>query len=157
MSWILWTSQSRVIEISSSSICRFAFLYTGQLIFPSLSAIFETFGEPWINIYNNPSNYVPKAWADLIAILVKSVVTIFCLTRLEMGLVSFGVGQIAYGASYFCSLLFTSWISFQSLHSFLPAPVPPSSDGTLNPFFNFSMVCMAFNVLDSRIQICTQL
>jgi oligosaccharide translocation protein RFT1 len=122
-----------------------------SLIPLSVGALFESFGEPWINLYNNRSQLAPRARADAIAVTVRSLTTLLCVIHLKMGVTGFGIAQTAYGVSHFLSLLLSS----DSVGLFLPAvpPSSPSSSSVLSPetLFHLPMVNTALQMTGTSL------
>jgi hypothetical protein len=77
-------------------------------------------------------------------------VTLLCVVHFKMGVLGFGVAQAAYGASHFISLVFTTWASTESLHSFLPAAVPRPSVET-GRYFHLPMVSTALHMTGTSL------
>jgi len=75
------------------------------LCFYVIGAVLEAAGEPWVNVFQNCSQVLPKMRAESVGLLVKSFITFVLIVYLDMGVKSFGVAQIAYGLSYLITLI----------------------------------------------------
>jgi oligosaccharide translocation protein RFT1 len=68
-------------------------------------ALLEVMGEPWVNVFQSTSMYGPRLKAETMAVFVRSVVTFIAVVGFSLGVRGFGYAQIAYGATYFLTLL----------------------------------------------------
>jgi oligosaccharide translocation protein RFT1 len=81
-----------------------------------LGALFESCGEPWINVYQNNLNFAPKLGAETLALCVRSIVTFVCLVKLDVGVLGFGFAQLGYGLTHFAVVVSSSGIVQQQQH-----------------------------------------
>ena len=83
-----------------------------------IGAWFESLAEPLFNLYQYNALAAPKVTAESVATLLRSVVTVFALVILDLGVYSFGLAQVAYGISY-CSVLVAYYpiLNSQSIQS----------------------------------------
>lgn len=65
-----------------------------------LGALFESLGEPFVNLFQNSLQIQPKLRAETIAIFARSFTTFVCIVYFQFGLMSFGIAQVAYGFIY---------------------------------------------------------
>jgi len=87
-----------VQQTPSSAVSRVSFLYC-------VGAVLEAAGEPWVNMFQNQAELVPKMKAESVGVLVKSAVTFLCVAFLGLEVVGFGIAQIAYGLVYLLVLI----------------------------------------------------
>lgn len=69
-----------------------------------LAAVLEATGEPWVNLFQNNAQLVPKMQAEAAGLFVKSVVTFVTVGYLGWGVHGFGIAQISYGLTYLATL-----------------------------------------------------
>lgn len=67
-------------------------------------ALFESMGEPWLNLFQNSMQIAPRLKADTIAIFIRSLTTVITVAYLDMGVIGFGFAQMTYGISHFLTL-----------------------------------------------------
>ena len=70
-----------------------------------VGALLESIGEPWRNITIAQLNIAPRLQADMIAVIARSITTFLCIAYFEMGIIGFGVAQVAFGACHAFSLM----------------------------------------------------
>ena len=98
-------------------------------LFYVIGAWFESLAEPLFNLYQYNALAAPKVTAESLATLLRSLVTVFALVILDVGVYSFGIAQVAYGLSY-CSVLIAYYPILNSLSM--------TSDKTLQQFYSLS-------------------
>jgi len=69
-----------------------------------VGATLEAVGEPWVNMYQNCAMMLPKMQAESVGVFCKSVVTFVAVAHLGLGVVGFGIAQVAYGIVYLAVL-----------------------------------------------------
>jgi oligosaccharide translocation protein RFT1 len=86
-----------------------------------LGAWLEALGEPMYNSFQNSLQLGPQMKAETMAVFSRSVVTVFCVAYLQLGVRGFGIAQCSYGLIYFMTLL--SCLRSTPLHGRIRAPV----------------------------------
>ena len=94
-----------------------------------IGAWFESLAEPLFNLYQYNALAAPKVTAESVATLLRSVVTVFSLVLLDLGVYSFGLAQVTYGVSY-CSVLVAYYPILNSISR--------KSDKHIQPFTSYS-------------------
>jgi oligosaccharide translocation protein RFT1 len=99
-------------------------------------ALFESMGEPWLNLFQNSMQIAPRLKADTIAIFIRSLTTVISVAYLDMGVLGFGLAQMSYGVSHFLTLSLSCKTTpingvIHKFTDFLPR-ILPSSDKTID-------------------------
>ena len=130
----------------------------------SFAALIECIGEPCYNIFQNTGNIKPRLSAETSAVFAKSVVTVFCVAYLNLGVNGFGLAQVSYGIIYLLVLL-THWTSAKHSMEFnqnhfrlwdmLPKPLQYNqtspSLGILNYLFGSDVISIALTLTGSSL------
>lgn len=121
------------------------------LLLYCLGSLFESLGEPFVNVFQNSLQVQPKLQAETIAIFARSCTTFICIVYFQFGLVSFGLAQMVYGFIYL--IVIVENIRRTSVHGcilkfvdFLPRIISVSNDfdEDRNKFLNTNMIKFAW-------------
>lgn len=123
-----------------------------------LGALFESLGEPFVNLFQNSLQMQPKLRAETIAIFARSCTTFICIVYFQLGLISFGLAQMVYGLIYLtiiienirrtpihgCILSITDFLPRATSTSIASGLVDINAENNDNGILNGKMVAFAW-------------
>ncbi len=65
-----------------------------------LGALFEAWGEPWVNVYHSKMILTQKSLAETSAVFARSVCAFLMVAEYKLGVLGFGIAQAVYGLTY---------------------------------------------------------
>ena len=121
-------------------------------------ALFESLGEPFVNLFQNSLQMQPKLRAETIAIFARSCTTFVCIVYFQLGLLSFGFAQMVYGLIYLtviienikrtpingCILSITDFLPSTASNSITSGLVDRNVENNDNGILNSKMVSFAW-------------